>query len=574
MKGVSSKFSSDFSIDVVVGSHKYDLTIVDLPGLIAYDSENHAHTDNEIFEIVKDYVKKYKNAIIFHVVECPAEPEKIQSLKFVVKIADSKTKIINIVTKSDLLPSGDNAFQQLLKKLRGDVFCVNGNTAAEKQLEGISRYGLHPLCSFLEGEIKRNVDLCYRALQSLLKTNAEALDRQLKDELREFNPQLELGRMIFKYKNEASVKLPAFKAAFQSIYKSLKEKVGSLKNISKLDGGFKNMTVSQAKSLKVGDVFYYRGEGEDRIEDSSTVSIEDVVRGVVTKITALTETKSGSFNYTLDTGKVDTLTIEKSYADTGLWGTYSNYQEIAIGLKSPETNSYYRYYIRDTVVALAKVQEILDSTGFLEHNMHKPLLPVIAHFASAFADQYQSAVKASENAIMARVQILFESIEHPGIRCIIDSLIINIQKEFARRLTSLVRKNKDSMMVTSTNDHYLTSIFQKLIEKAGSLSSDGSTALIASYHVIAYIKDQCKYVQQASCDLLNEFFYLNISRVVSLLDINNDFSTFESADDPVIYAPLQELIHVRIEIDEGRERMRQRTLEDRQCLEDCLSMMR
>ena len=220
------------------------------------------------------------------------------------------------------------------------------------------------------------------------------------------------------------------------------------------------------------------------------------------------------------------------------------------------------------------MQAILDSAGFLEHNLHKSLLPVIAHFASEFADQYEAAVKKSEREIMAHVQILFESIKQPAIRCIIDSLISNIQREFARRLSSLVRKNKDPVMITSTNDHYLTSIFGKLIENTGGLYSDGSTALIASYHVIAYIKDQCKYIQQASCDLLNEYFYVNIKRMISLLDVNTDFSTFEPADDPVIYAPLQELVHVQIEIDEGRERKRRTTLEDRHAIEYCLSMMR
>ena len=74
-----------------MGSHQHDLTIIDLPGLIAYDSEDKDSKDNEIYDIVKDYLRMYHNAIIFHVVECHAEPEKIQSLKFVVKIAKNKS---------------------------------------------------------------------------------------------------------------------------------------------------------------------------------------------------------------------------------------------------------------------------------------------------------------------------------------------------------------------------------------------------------------------------------------------------------------------------------------------------
>ena len=323
MAGNEAKFSSEFSVDVVVGSHQYDLTIIDLPGLIAYNSTDPADKDNEIYDIVWDYVKKYNNAIIFHVVECTAEPEKVQSLKFVVKIADSRTKILNILTKSDLLRSGDSAFEQLLKKLRGELFCVNGNGTTEKPLQGISCYGLHPLCSFLEGEIKRNVDQCYRALQELLKSNVETLDRQLKGELVEFNPTLELGRMIFKYKNEIdNIKFPAFVKAFKTIYASLKIGIGTFKNISKLDGGFVKMTVLQAKNLKVHDVFYFFEESDDDTEESSdddteesTVSIEDVVRGVVTKITPGTATLNASFSYKLDTGKDDTLTIGKTYED-------------------------------------------------------------------------------------------------------------------------------------------------------------------------------------------------------------------------------------------------------------------
>ena len=589
MKGKNTKFSSDHTIDILVGSHQYDLTIIDLPGLIAYNSENKEDPDNQIYEIVKSYINTYSKAIIFHIVEAIAESEKVQSLKFVRNICKkTNTIIINIITKSDLYIN-ENTFKELVSSFDGKTFIMNGNDSEEKPINNII-CGKNAVCEYLENKIKININLTFNQLKKFITNEKIILEKRvLCGDLREYNSYLELIRLLDFYKTKCEQKFINYRKEFKTITSILKDKIKDLRAYEK----YEYIPLKTYKNLEDGDEIFLNKYELDSKNNFVNYNNKELV-----SIKIIFVNKNENYFTFMKDGKIENSNDykleyyqcrEKDMKPTSnyyfTFKSESNSPIISLKYiikygeeaskckcdkKCKKINAYLDYipyYIKvgdETVIT--EIKNILKNTGELEHDLHKSVLSVIQVYSSRFAENYTKAIYENQTLIKNAICELFVHIENIEIKDKINIILQNIDKEFNKRIKSLYKKNTRIEMINSTNDHYLTATFAESIKENEDYCSDESVYHIAKFQVEAYIKDQTKYIQQASYDIMNEFYFLGIKRLLQLLKISDEY-------DDEIYEPLAEFSNIDIEENPRHEKNRIDGLSDLEYLKKCIDIL-
>jgi hypothetical protein len=164
--------------------------------------------------------------------------------------------------------------------------------------------------------------------------------------------------------------------------------------------------------------------------------------------------------------------------------------------------------------------------------VHADRQPIIAVYANEFAEYYTSILADVLEVIYTKLNAFYDKVFSSNINDVAKPVAAHLRKSFENdmdeamnisqtAIEAMYAHNTDPDLIFTSNDHYLNSLVQKMVDADTGMASDSGGARHIYHNVRAYIKVQRKSISEmASKEIIRTTIIETASRFDKLLSSN------------------------------------------------------
>lgn len=579
------EFSTNM-IKIHIYSQKYDLTFIDLPGLVAKNTHEPDHPQNKVYEILDKIKQEYKKSIIFHIMDSNTEVEKSQSVIELNEILkkDPYRKICTIYTKSDLLENIEK-FEELDQKVKGTKFVMTGKEDThEKDLLDLET-GIDAVLDYINSINEQNISENYDIFKNKINLIQQELQQKLENELKPFNEVEEKINTIQKIKTKFTKEFKMYTKQ----YKKEKENLFcDLKELRAFDD-YIYLEIEEFMELNVGDIIYYFDNFSfKKIKSCITKVTFEYIQFHKEYIDGMEESKNEIYSenevYTYyfddEWKKNNTKFADLRYKEcrriqysqstsVNVCAKFKNEEYTYIDMyngncKCGKRTCEFQKIHDDTgkfwvqlppINVIDQIKTILENIGGLEPDIMKESKQVVHHFAFHFAQKYKEKMELFLKERKVAILSIVNEIQEPEIYNVFTEVVTKIETSILVDIHKLYLKNANYDLLSTPNNHYLSENILRAIKRQNTLAEDDAYYKIANCEIEGFIKVQMKYIIERADDIFNYYFFYVVKQM---------FCHFDSIDNKTIeLLPLKNIYSIlNVKDTPHRQRLRDTVLHD------------
>ena len=466
-------FSEDYEIQIEKDGHDFNLTLVDLPGLVDVSDTGDTH---ETYRIYEKHTQR-KATIVFHIVEAGRNINTTQGNKFIVQNTKGKDSV-TVFTKIDKLTNdeanghfrdaltmqSEHKHVCLLENSQSETCDHESKTSktsseadfirsklSELQIDDENMLiGATDLSKLLQQLLENKIREYQRDIKELMHREKEVLsDRLTTGDLRKFNSYQEWQHILQKIEDtyEKTCK-KQYEEQMRGYLESIRKEIKEAKDISGTSDD-RGQRIEDFSDFEPGDEVFVSENDEDfertlveRVEEDDegnhTIHFEldfqnqssDMMKHVYRAV-AYDNVELGSTLWTKDSNQFKEVGVThtgriyraSSYHDeikytikqTGTENTISRgWYNGSDKLYQRHTVPKYKFYYVETRSMTDKIRKVVDSERRFQNRAHCAAFPVVCHFAKKFSDTYMSICERYRNKMTADRKTLVETVLTPA----------------------------------------------------------------------------------------------------------------------------------------------------------------